>query len=232
MHTLQINFMKKIALITLALILFGGLFIKWKYYSPNESLLKAKEEVQALNDSHLLKNGDIIFQNSKSTQSKAIELATHSKYTHCGIIYIKDNEYYVLEAVQPVKITPLASFIARGNAGHYVVKRLKNAERLLTDSVLNNMRVIGNGFLGKDYDITFEWSDDKIYCSELVWKIYKRGAGIEVGKLATLKEFDLSNELVKRIMRKRYGNNINYREKVISPAAVFESTYLETVKEN
>ncbi|MES2380362.1 MAG: YiiX family permuted papain-like enzyme [Bacteroidota bacterium] len=224
--------MKKALIITLAFILFGGVFIKWKYYSTNTLLVKAKEEVKVLSDLDLLKNGDIIFQNSKSTQSKAIELATHSKYTHCGMIYIKDHEYYVLEAVQPVKTTALASFIARGNAGHYVVKRLKNAGQLLTDSILNNMKTIGNQFLGKDYDITFEWSDDKIYCSELVWKIYKRGAGIEIGKLATLKEFDLSNELVKRIMRKRYGNNINYQEKVISPVAVFESANLETVKEN
>ena len=32
----------------------------------------------------------------------------------------------------------------------------------------------------KDYDLYFEWSDDKIYCSELVWKIYKNGADIEL----------------------------------------------------
>jgi hypothetical protein len=33
-------------------------------------------------------------------------------------------------------------------------------------------------------------------------------------------------------MRKRYGTNINYEEKVISPASVFESKNLEIVKEN
>lgn len=224
--------MKKSITILFTLILLGGVFIKWKYYTPHKLLVKAKQEVKALSDLSLLKNGDIIFQNSNSTQSRAVEMATHSKYTHCGIIYSKDKEYYVLEAVQPVKTTSLASFIARGNGGHYVIKRIKNADKILTDSVLNKMQNIGNQFLGKDYDITFEWSDDKIYCSELVWKIYQRGAGVNVGKLATLKEFDLSNELVKRIMRKRYGNNINYEEKVISPSAVFESENLETVQEN
>jgi hypothetical protein len=144
----------------------------------------------------------------------------------------KDKDFYVLEAIQPVKTTSLAAFIARGNGGHYVIKRIKNATQILTDSVLNNMQAIGNQFLGKDYDITFEWNDDKIYCSELVWKIFQRGAGVELGKLATLKEFDLNNELVKRIMHKRYGTNINYEEKVISPASVFESKNLEIVKEN
>jgi uncharacterized protein YycO len=224
--------MKKNLTIVFAFVLLSGIFIKWKYYSPSNLLNKAQQEVQTFSETDLLKNGDIIFQNSNSTQSRAIEMATHSKYTHCGIIYLKDKEYYVIEAMQPVKSTSLASFIARGNGGHYVIKRIKNASQILTDSVLNNMQAIGNQFLGKDYDITFEWSDDKIYCSELVWKIYQRGAGVEVGKLATLKDFDLSNELVKRIMRKRYGNNINYEEMVISPAAVFESENLEMVKEN
>ena len=218
--------------IIFAFILLSGVFVKWKYYSPSKLLVKAQKEVQALTDAHQLHNGDIIFQNSLSSQSRAVEMATHSKYTHCGIVYLKGNDYYVLEAVQPVKTTDLDTFIARGKEGRYVVKRLKNAAQILNDSVLNNMKTIGEKLIGKDYDITFEWNDDKIYCSELVWKIYSRGAGVEVGKLATLKEFDLSNELVKRIMRKRYGTNINYEEKVISPASVFESENLVLVKEN
>jgi hypothetical protein len=31
-------------------------------------------------------NGDIVFQDSESTQSLAIKLATNSKYNHCGIV--------------------------------------------------------------------------------------------------------------------------------------------------
>lgn len=33
--------------------------------------------------------GDILFQESKSSQSKYIKVATGSRYTHCGIIYKK-----------------------------------------------------------------------------------------------------------------------------------------------
>jgi hypothetical protein len=32
------------------------------------------------------RNGDIIFHTSTSDQSKAIQLATNSRYSHCGII--------------------------------------------------------------------------------------------------------------------------------------------------
>ena len=36
-----------------------------------------------------LRNGDLIFQTSQSAQSRAIQLATHSAYSHCGILFQK-----------------------------------------------------------------------------------------------------------------------------------------------
>ena len=39
-----------------------------------------------------LQDGDLIFQTSQSSQSKAIQLATKSKFSHMGMIYIKDNK--------------------------------------------------------------------------------------------------------------------------------------------
>ena len=40
-------------------------------------------------------NGDIIFQTSNSSQSKAIQLATHSPYSHVGIIYEQKGSFWV-----------------------------------------------------------------------------------------------------------------------------------------
>lgn len=71
-----------------------------------------------------------------------------------------------------------------------------------------------------------------IYCSELIWKVYKRATGIEIGKLQQLKEFDLTNELVKKKIKERYGSNIPLNIPVISPAAIFNSELLVTVKSN
>ncbi|MEY8868435.1 YiiX family permuted papain-like enzyme [Flavobacteriaceae bacterium 144Ye] len=179
-----------------------------------------------------IQNGDIIFHTSKSNQSKAIQLATDSKYSHMGIIYENNGELYVYEAIQPVQMTPLSEWINRGENGQYVIKRLKNANEILTNLSLKKMKQIGEQFKGKPYDIYFEWSDDKIYCSELVWKIYKQAINIEIGKLEKLSSFDLSNETVKAKMRERYGNNIPLNEKVISPVAIFNSDKLETIFEN
>ncbi len=138
----------------------------------------------------------------------------------------------MFEAVQPVKSTPLAKWIARGQEGKYVVKRLKNADQVLTPPVIQNMKQIGNQFKGKNYDLTFEWTDDRIYCSELIWKVYQRATGIEIGKLDKLSSFDLSAPAVKKKMKERYGDNIPMNEPVISPAAIFESALLVTVKRN
>lgn len=226
--------MKKAIIILgfLGLIIFGGLYAKRKFYDPNHPLENAKTEVKHLANNDEIKNGDLIFQGSLSEQSKAIQLAPKSKYSHCGLIYKDGKEFYVFEAVQPVKRTPLDKWIARGENEHYVIKRLKNADEVLTPATLKKMKQIGDNFNGKNYDLTFEWSDDKIYCSELIWKIYKRATGIEIGKLEKLSDFDLTNEAVKKKMKERYGDKIPSNEIVISPAAIFDSDLLTTLKAN
>lgn len=189
----------------------------------------SKEVKASQRSSAAIQSGDIIFQSTHSRQCEAIKLATHSQYSHVGIVFEIDGQLVVYEAVQPVKITSLDNWINRGEGGHYAVKRLKGADSILTNRVLAKMIESGNRFLGKNYDIYFEWSDEKIYCSELVWKIYKETTGIEVGDLRKLRDFDLSSAIVKTIMAERYGDAVPLNEDVISPEDMFISDKLEFV---
>jgi Permuted papain-like amidase enzyme, YaeF/YiiX, C92 family len=189
-------------------------------------------QVSIFSDFKDVKDGDIIFQISTSPQSKAIQLATHAIYSHCGIIYILKGKPYVYEAVGPVKLTALDKWIARGKNAHYLIKRLKNASVILTPSVIKKMILVGNEFLGKQYDTVFNWSDNQIYCSELVWKIYKKATGIEVGKLQKLKDFDLSDHTVQQKLAERYHKNLPLNELVISPSSILQSDLLMTITEN
>lgn len=209
-----------------------GFYAKRKFYNPKHRLVNAKTEIKNLVEEAEIKNGDLIFQTSLSRQSIAIQVATHSKYSHCGLIYKEGNDFFVFEAVQPVKRTPLDKWIARGENGKFVIKRLKNAEQVLTPATLQKMKRVSEGFTGKNYDLTFEWSDDKIYCSELIWKVYQRATGLEIGKLQKLSDFDLTNEVVKKKMTERYGGKIPMNEIVISPSSIFDSELLATVKAN
>lgn len=179
-----------------------------------------------------LKVGDIIFQSSMSGQSYAIQLATGSKFSHVGMIIKDQGELKVIEAVQPVKITSLKTWISHGDDNHYWVKRLKSADSLLTDSVVHLLDSTSRSYLGKNYDLYFGWSNERIYCSELVWKTYHHALGLEIGKLKKLSSFDLTHPVVKQKLKERYGNKIPLNEKVISPGDMFESDLLELISQN
>ncbi|MBU4011207.1 MAG: YiiX family permuted papain-like enzyme [Proteobacteria bacterium] len=179
-----------------------------------------------------LHDGDIIFQTSQSNQSTAIQLATHSKYSHMGIIFFQNGEPYVFEAIRTVQYTPLDQWIGRGQDGKYVIKRLLDSDKLITPKSIEKLKGVAETFQGKPYDLTFEWSDNSIYCSELVWKIYERGIGVQVGQLKKLRDFDLSNAAVKAKMKERYGDQIPMNETVVSPGDMFTSELLQIVKVN
>lgn len=180
-------------------------------------------------DAPAVQEGDIIFQISESDLSTAIQLATHSKYSHCGIIFKRDDQWYVYEALQPVRYTPLQAWINRGKGRHFVLKRLKASATVLTPAVIARMKTAGEQYNGKDYDAYFGWSDERIYCSELVWKIYKEATGLEIGKLQQLKDFDLSSPAVRQTMKATYGDHIPLNEQIISPVSMFSSPLLVTV---
>lgn len=175
-----------------------------------------------------LQTGDMVFQQSRSAQSLAIQQATNSPYSHMGMIVMRQGQPYVLEAAARVGYTPLDKWAAQGERGHYVVKRLRDAAQL-TPQARERLAKAGAAYVGRPYDLVFAWSDDQIYCSELVWKIYQRTLGVKVGALAPLKSFDLSSPAVRAKMQERYGKNIPWEEPIISPAAMYESDQLATV---
>lgn len=178
-----------------------------------------------------LRDGDIVFQTSRSTQSVAVQRATGSRYSHMGVVMLRDGRPFVFEAAGRVQYTPWAAWVARGEGGHVVVKRLKNGPDVLTPAALSRFRQTARGFEGRPYDLTFEWSDDRIYCSELVWKLYQRALGIEIGTLQQIRDFRLDDPAVRQKMKERYGEHVPLEEPVISPVAMFESPLLVVVME-
>lgn len=138
---------------------------------------------QASDVTPAFRDGDIIFHTSRSSQSLAVQRATKSPYSHMGIILHRGGKPFVFEAASTVEFTPLAKWMARGLDGHYVVKRLADSSTRLTAPAIGRLREQAQSIRGKPYDPAFEWSDDRFYCSELVWKLYERALGVELGKL-------------------------------------------------
>lgn len=168
----------------------------------------------------------MLFIVNPSGQGKAIQLATHSKYTHIGIVFMENGKTVVYHAVEPVKKSTLSEFISLSADGIYEVKRLKD-QRLLSDAVIATMLKEAQKDLGKHYDLGFSWDDERLYCSEFVWKLYKRTLNLDVGSLKPLKSFDLSHPAVKAKLQERYGNEIPMDENMISPGDMYSSALLE-----
>ncbi|EJG03228.1 hypothetical protein FF52_03510 [Flavobacterium sp. F52] len=192
---------------------------------PNNPFTGNKEEKTTVSK---FKDGDLIFQTSESKQCEAVRIATNSKFSHCGIIYYINGKWFVFEAVQPVKLTTIEDWIKHGKDSKYVVKRLKD-DRVLSPQVLQKMKDYSQQLDGKEYDAYFEWTDNRIYCSELIWKIYNNAAGIELSKLRKLKDFNLQDPRVQKILKERYGNDIPLEEKVVAPSDLADSNILKTV---
>lgn len=171
-------------------------------------------------------NGDIIFQESLSSQSEALKLATGSPYTHVGILFNWNGKWVVYEAAQPVRMTELKRWQWHGKHGHYVVKRLKKP---VSPEKMEKLREAAKGWFGTPYDLKFQWSDRRMYCSEYVWKLYKRVLEIELAVPAQFKDFDFSKAVVQKKLKERYGADFPANEPVVAPVQLFQSKLLKIV---
>jgi uncharacterized protein YycO len=208
--------MKKLIILSILLVLFS--FV----YNNYTDLPFYKKELKNVSE---LRDGDIIFHTSKSNQSQMLQVATNSELTHVGVIFFRNGLPYVFEAVQPVKITRLENFIARGVDGKYKIVRYKDG---LTKEQINLGVDYSKRQLGKNYDIKFQWSDKKMYCSELVWKIYKE-MGIDLCDPKTFSNYNISSPEVQKAIKQRYGTTFNMDEQVVAPVDIYESSLVQTV---
>lgn len=169
----------------------------------------------ALADDPPLQAGDLVFHTSSSAQSVAIARATGSPLTHVGVVLEHEGRLQVFEAVQPVGWAELDGFRARGRDEQ--VWRLADAHTVLTPAVLARMGELADGWAGRDYDVGFAWSDEQLYCSEAVYKLYERGAGIRLGTVHTLADYHLDDPVVARAMHERWGAAPPLGERMIAP---------------
>ncbi len=159
----------------------------------------------------VLKEGDVVFQTSKSPQSKYIIMATKSQWSHCGIIIEKPDGLYVLEAISLVSLTPYQQWVERGRGKRVAVKRY-------TDEPI---KIKYFNYLGKQYDKAFKFGNSKWYCSELVYDIYKRQLGVELCKPRPVSDYVISG--LNKILTKR---GIGKKQLVVAPSDLYDSKLL------
>lgn len=175
------------------------------------------------------KNGDIIFIHSNSDLSSPISLATESNYTHCAIYWnMKGTRPTIFEACSEVEMTPFNEFITEKKGSLLLVLRLKENKKIFDNLKQAKLSSSFQSWLGKEYDGKFLWSDEEMYCSELVYKLYE-AAGVKLCELKKLGDFDFSSPEVQKELKARYGDKIPMKEPVIAPVDLIYSNLLDTI---
>jgi len=154
---------------------------------------------QAFAEEPVFESGDLIFQTSGSNQSYAIMWASKSLFSHVGVIEREGDKFYVLEAIGKVSRTPIKKWIKRGRLGRYAVYRLDKLTAANRAAVVNAAKA----YLGRPYDLYFHSGNREIYCSELVSMAFK-DAGFDFGKYQKVRELDVDNAIVRRLVRQRW----------------------------
>lgn len=173
---------------------------------------KEREDRIAMNnkmdkaDFQHLRTGDLLFQKVNKNDS----LISDSTYNNIGIAFIDDDNFALLETKDQVQYVSIRRWVENGNNNHYVTKRLQNADSFLTSSGIQDLRREARNNIMKKHDYSTDWSDDKMYNAELIWKMYKRSFNIELGSLDTIQV-----DSIKRLE--------------ISPSTIFNSEELMTV---
>lgn len=171
------------------------------------------------------REGDVIFQSfPHSPLTDAIETATDSPFSHCGLVVREKKGFAVLEAIGPVTPTPLAQWIARGRDGGFAVYRLKPEHA----GKIAPLVAAARRYQGRPYDIRYRFDDERIYCSELIYKAYRDATGgEELGEVRRLG--DLKWQPVEDFIRKIEGGGLPLEREMITPRDLSEAVQLEPV---
>lgn len=131
--------------------------------------------------------GDVVFQALPHNRLvDAIEGVTDSPYSHCGIVGKDNDKWVVFEALGKVRATPLKEFLFRGRNQGFAVYRLKDPYKKFVPDTIKNTRDL----LGLPYDVRYRMDDEYIYCSELVFKAFRKAANQNLGRLVSLRSLN------------------------------------------
>lgn len=175
--------------------------------------------------SYAPQEGDILFQSlPRGLLVNAIEGVSGSPYSHCAIVSRQDGEWVVYEAYRQVEVTPLREFLFRGRERGFVVYRLKAEHQPQVPAMIEQVQ----SYLGRPYDARYRLDEERIYCSELIFKSYRDATdGQQLGKLVRLG--DLNWQPYESTIQHFEGGPVPLEREMITPKELALSPQLELV---
>ncbi|HLU51258.1 MAG TPA: YiiX/YebB-like N1pC/P60 family cysteine hydrolase [Flavobacteriaceae bacterium] len=168
-------------------LLFLGVWHAFFYFDrkSEEKEVATYREVTRLSreDLSLLQEGDFILRRGFGFFSDMIARQLNDSYidvTHAGILVKKDNRWHVIHSLSSdvtpedgMQIQDLNTFLHYSRPGKIIITRAKNA------TLEDNLMIVERAYHYLDRQIPFDHKgnfeeDDKLYCSELIWRILEK----------------------------------------------------------
>jgi hypothetical protein len=146
--------------------------------------------------------GDLLFQSLNcgplcNSIENVEEGINNTRISHVGILVKGDDEkWYVAEALDKVKLTPLSDFLSRSKDKNgnpkVIVGRIKGKYKPYLTNLKRKLLKLYN----KPYDDEFKIGNDKFYCCELVYEVFTNKEGKH---LFNLKPMTFKNRVTGKI---------------------------------
>jgi hypothetical protein len=142
-----------------------------------EAALLSYNYDQVNNTKKLIQNGDVIFRNGIDEVSRAARTMNRidTSYSHCGLVFIENDTVFVYHALggsynpgQKLRRDPIDSFCTPKDNDRFALYRYD-----LNKAMTDKLKVTVSNYYksGLRFDLFFNFfSDDKMYCSEFVFK--------------------------------------------------------------
>lgn len=184
-------FIRKILLISILLVTVIGFLIVLapKASSDAKSVNLTFDTVSYLErELPDLCEGDLVFRKGRSMVSKIVLMHDRaSAYSHVGIVAFINGEPFIVHAVpgepdengeERVKCESPVDFLDVERASLFAVFRIAEDEKHMAK--IAGQKAVDYYEMGLSFDKALDFrSDDKLYCTELVWKAYLE-AGINL----------------------------------------------------
>jgi uncharacterized protein YycO len=131
-------------------------------------------------DNAQFENFDIILSKGNSFHSRLINLFNYSadNYSHVGVVIKEGNKAFVLHSTPDgtksngIRYDSLQTFVSLSNVNEYLILRYPDISPASQDKVFAEFSKYKSKAYPFDYDFNNK-DQSKIYCSELIWLIFK-----------------------------------------------------------
>lgn len=173
--------------------------------------------------------GDMIFTRIDVLPFRKVAAATGSWTNHVGVVIGHDGPMpLVAESTFPwSRVTPMAEFIARSQAGQVAVRRLPGP---LDADAQARLQAAAVRRLGVLYDTGFNLDSRRQFCSRFVHEVVEEALGERVGQVQTLAElFAAQPDTGLGFWHVWFLGRIPWERRTITPASLLRNPGLQPV---